>query len=771
MITPPNVRIDNASGLNNSIISVAQQAYYFYANQLDLGGIFSSQKIIRVDGYEIILNLNKDFNYGFISGVADITSPIVIKKDDKVCNIYMESGFFDLLSTGQCTEGAYFPAVLNYDADILAYIDLLDNPLQGSVSILGDTLGGEKILDGSVSNSLSCSEKLDTIIDPCGNEYTGGGYCQDLVKLKDAQTVMPSSMFSGKLRLYVQSIYGSARSDYKRDGFILKIGDDNNPEEAEDYPIFDLPRGFTGSSWLYTTSNYDYFLCTRDQTVVIFTPLELTPCAIEFRDILIANPQWSFEEKKKVEAYILAYARLTTKGEMVVSIDGDDIIGSPLDYGWHSTWDGSEASVVCFYDDPAAPQYLSDQHQITIQESFIDDQYIFTVTNTRIQSDKPWWPWTNGLQVLYYSESEESMIPVEYPAILFGGFTGTFDSPLYCYYALDETSGVSELIVCNIHMDIGTQTSTNFNLPTGTRFSTPQRYKVVEKISFLAGDEGGKKGFSVNGQQTEVDVGVTTQTRLTEYYPLGQAIHRGWPFDRNAGFDSLLFASGTEYGISKGLVPGETKEVFDPDSGTFRTTRWEWRGKWLFMGREITDNIGNEGTSGQVFFELPLGDCSNAITGVTTDSFQDESTFHTVQETVGVFNGVYFPYEGQLVWYVPTNASGYKILEVIAEAPSDDAMTHVSSFWGNTQTIVNEEIVGFASQKETKLNTHDKGTFKNEVTDNKPGNPEYFAPTISDKPTHTIDTGRRSIENKYKINHSAFNRDGGFINDSSIGWA
>ena len=350
----------------------------------------------------------------------------------------MESGFLDLLSTGQCTEDAYKPATLNYTAEIASYVSSTDTPLQGrvqedQVSVLDEApFTGEALIDGSDSLAVGCVNKSSEMIDPCLNEYfttpivdepltaslgnlvettqaidgtkavvvtdnagsiiyvkntdyavfatgikalsggaiadlqallvdyTPGLYCSAKIQTKkDTQDKVPSSMFSGKLRLFVQAIYGSPRDDYEREGFNLKIGTVGDTT----YPPFTLNRGFTNNSWLYTTANYDYFLCTFTGTAIQFIPIDLHTVAESFRDILKAHARvGEFAFATKLEAYILSTGQINTAIHSTITITGDAINGAPLDYGWHTNWKGNEAHIITFYEDNTNPWYLSTQH-------------------------------------------------------------------------------------------------------------------------------------------------------------------------------------------------------------------------------------------------------------------------------------------------------------------------------------------------------------------------------------------------------------------------
>ena len=91
--------------------------------------------------------------------------------------LYMETGFLDLLSTGQCTEDAYKPATLNYTVGIKGYVTGTTTPLQGRVeedhvtALDESPFTGEALIDGSDSLAVGCSSKLSEMTDPCLNDY------------------------------------------------------------------------------------------------------------------------------------------------------------------------------------------------------------------------------------------------------------------------------------------------------------------------------------------------------------------------------------------------------------------------------------------------------------------------------------------------------------------------------------------------------------------------------------------------------------------------
>lgn len=760
MISSPNIRYGSVAAVDRNVTAKAQSAYYMFANQLELGGISSSQRKFRIRNHIITILTTRNHITGFITGQIRISYKRVNKEDNELCEIYLESGFYDLISTGICSEGAYLPPILYYDTETSAYIDSLDEPLQGNVTLEIDELLGQPLLSGSISTSISCSEPLPYVTDPCGTGYGEGGYCEGIQEVKEVQEKIPSSMFSGKLRLYIQSVYGSTRRDYARTGFTLELGDLTDVENLDIFPVITFPKAFEESHWLYTTDKYDYFLCTYSSSTILFQPLALSPCAVEFRDILINHPEWSVEQKTKTEAYILAYSRITTESSITIDITGDIIQGSPLDYGWHSKWKGDIVNSVCFYVDEINDEYISDQHEITITETWDGVGYSFTANNSRLQSDMSWWPWTNTLNLFYYDESVGSMVPVELRPGKIGVEGGVFDSPVYNYYSRDNTTGVEELHTVNIYMNIdGSPANININL-TGDKYYDTSEHVYQSIITYDGGL--GTKGFKVGGSILNINVSSTSfktqdTAQFVSYIGMDATSVGAYGNGGNANTisdDATLSSYG--YMTSLGLSPGDTKEV---PPKTYHLKFIHYRFLWSI---EQDQYLNGDSSQGEGFMQTILGDCSNVILSssvleahggrkvVQTGSFSkylgghlywtDSPAFTVppVTESIGDMPGPVF------VFPLPTYSGSSPGVETNTPADAGTAVLDLKEYKGGTPTIpvlTNESILL-----------------------------EYFQPTLGDPKTGTIDTGRESIGSKYKITHSAFSTDGGFIYDSSTGW-
>lgn len=642
----------------------------------------------------------------------------------------------------------------------------------GSVGTLAEEpFDGEVLLEGQESKAIGCYVKNPTVTDPCGTIWENvleDTFCPvSIFPKKQAQFDIPSSTYSGKLRLFVQALYGSVREDYQPFGNELKI-----TETTTEYPTRILKKGQDGSQWLYTTSDFRYFLCTYAAGVLNLNRMVLSEEAVRFRDTLLLHSKNSdFTFVTRVEAYILSTAKIEPAVYLQIPITNDTFEGGTLDNGWHSNWKGNEASIVTFFKDPQATQYLSSQYQIAITESGTEQVgYVFSAAMVELTTDAAWWPWTSQLQLFYYNSTLQSMVPVDFPGSLFGGFSGTFDAPVYNYYALDAVAGTDTLVTVDIFMDLqDPPPNVSETVPSGTRFGSPQSV-VATNIKQYSGSPIGTRGFRVGGVTTSETTTAFDTSVLTTVYPVSGPRARGWPLDFVATIgESLTHPNEIVWGAANGLSPGDTKEL--DFEGSMVTANWGWRAKWMFMGIDSEVNTDVHGTDGTLFCEVLLGDCSNVVVGSQLNSFSNGSSSHQIKETTSVFNGAYFPFDGQLVWFLNNSGVGKPTLEVIAGMPPDGAFVFFDAFFGNADTVLDEvNPPNPGGSTSYALFTSPSGVFGEVIVTDTSKLNEYFSPTISDKATHTKDTGRSSITGMYKVTHAAFSEDGGYLKDSSVGW-
>lgn len=261
--------------------------------------------------------------------------------------LYMESGILDFVNTAPLNENTYLPAQLHYSTDI----DAIRSPgaalgRLGFNEIAPLKLDGENRDEGD-SKALGCKDKKKEITISYGEitrtfSAATPTYCPNLYFFKNVQDMLPPSMFSGKLRLLVQAIYGSKRRDYSID-----------PTLPSTTPLYLAHDGFTpwfsNNGSLFSAANYEYFALRMHTDGNIYArKLFPSTAGKKLRRYLRNNPGIPAARKYQYEAYLLS------------TLDFDDDVkrvkigetgayyqkGGPFGYGPAWNWKGDTGYVV-----------------------------------------------------------------------------------------------------------------------------------------------------------------------------------------------------------------------------------------------------------------------------------------------------------------------------------------------------------------------------------------------------------------------------------------
>lgn len=409
---------------------------------------------------------------GAVSQVLAPSTDVVVRIDTKPNRIYitansglyLESGFYDLRSYARCAELTYKPALLKYNARIAAYEASAPSPnwWQGQIKIpkTVSEVVGEALVDGQESLSVGCTAKLDTVIalPPCEKTYSNGGYCdpEKIFKKKLAQGACPASKFSGKLRLYVQALYGSKRTDYRvltnpltgavmdYDSLIIKaVMDVGGTETVTEYT---LSSQFSKANGIFTTDDYRYFLIEAG-TFVRYYPLRISPQAEKLRALLVANPTLTAAEVKRIEAYILSTAVV----DMTQSKASGALTptGQPFYYGWHWSSDGKSGEAVCHEEDNANMRYTARHYRLQIIYVAVEDTFYHQLT---VQASNYWWTVNTGHVVYKPLPYTGQMIAIPMVPNTDGQFSGnpgvgSFSATIHVYR--DENDAIVPVTVVN----------------------------------------------------------------------------------------------------------------------------------------------------------------------------------------------------------------------------------------------------------------------------------------------------------------------------------
>lgn len=238
--------------------------------------------------------------------------------------------------------------------------------------------GGMNTNDTSYSDSgLLSTRTLTSDSIPTGPYGIGGEFAQEvtfnspvfcsnsLIFRKWCHSVRPPSLFTGKLRLLVQSFYGSNLHRYSLDietgasifGIESRIPEGVDPqtipEEDKKDRIFALNYGYFGTSILITANNHRYFLAEVGSNGLRINYLK--PDSSVSGDFLQSflngnaeNLTVSQKELDNYEAYLLStllptrWVNVSDSGSLLSPYNH----GEPIYFGWKATWDGKKISVI-----------------------------------------------------------------------------------------------------------------------------------------------------------------------------------------------------------------------------------------------------------------------------------------------------------------------------------------------------------------------------------------------------------------------------------------
>lgn len=383
--------------------------------------------------------------------------------------IYMESGFLLLGTTAKCHPDTFIPAKIHLDAatnaNIAAYLLSSNTPLEGLAEL--DNTGdypdfpiwappndapdapyfGKGLVHNDPSKTMG-GNKLSTFVqDLCGNTYeqvnpTYGD--QDMYLQKACQRYVPSSLYSGKLRLFIQSLYGSIRTDYK-----IRLWGDSNLPASYDYKLVLVNEDNSETTFehglpttgLFTTEDYEYFLMECSVSSITFRKLRLSKVAMGWLKVLKTHPLRTVKFfANRVEAYALSTARIDLNKPAITlpTKVPSGAAGGPMGYGFKFKWDGSEIKII-LHELDGYEYGINISRTVTVKITYdknagdtLDKQFTVAggMSNTSI--------WTNGIPFQIWSPDWFNLQWNSFGAKL-GGHRNTTGTPMYGYYDQSDT--------------------------------------------------------------------------------------------------------------------------------------------------------------------------------------------------------------------------------------------------------------------------------------------------------------------------------------------
>ena len=688
--------------------------------------------------------------------------------------IYVESGFIDVGSWSVLLPDTYKPAHLYFNDLIKAYLNSTATPLElktsssGGLSPLDLPFGGTPVTDGMESRSIGCAEvdKSDTVYFSDDISLTGTGLCPiGLQKKKYTVLKIAPSLFTGKLKLFIQAMYGSTRDDYMDMDMILAIVGINYGT------TFINPIGLS-STWLYTSARREYFLCNYYGTAVILTPLKLTGSALKFAQILANHPRKDdFDFATRLEAYILAYAVPDPYNTIRIEIPVATVKGSPISYGWHTNWRGDEAHIVTIYADVPTNRYYSNQYKLKIVEELgTDGVLLLSIELTNVEAESQFKVFS-GNNLIYYEPLVSSMTCVM-PATPFFSEDFSYDAPVYCYTRVNPLVNDSELIVVRSFRNHTNKTSYD-NLGPSAIYGSGT-YLLNEHIEYVG--INGNSGFYTTGVIEEGFEGPNSIINIHIKTTLYLESEAAYDMVETYGGFYLDESSSSNWYTSNGweLYGGSISAgaLMRKPSGSPGEYTWGRMFTNRIYGTQDYTYTTNRSESTVSFIEIPLYACDAIVTG---NSINDNK-----ETVISTTSTGYWPYRDAIFAVdPPDSSSGVITLNKIIEASSVNVRPYTQATQGfSPGAIVSEPVI---SHPDPAFNTlikeivGSKPADRDEVTtvfaNSLIGEQRYFYPILSNPDLGTIDVARTSVSHGARSTHYLYAKDYGYIKTTSVGWA
>lgn len=353
------------------------------------------------------------------NGMPQFSTTGFINAVDKCPDLYMESGVIDLVNTSESGGGVSGVWYAGTAASVDKWVGKVSNK------------NGKQ---GELRNTpVVTTQQISKAVPENSNN-----------KKRVMQSV-PASLYTGKMRKYVQALYGR---DYASEPFPLNAEVTGVIAPYLSYNI-DLGEGgyekvyLTGNTGIYTDSEYRFWLVGINDSVIRICLLVCDTCTEKLRPLLKTA---TGDEYERIESYVLSMSRPSGSAfNLMLNVPALTAFG----YGWHFNWSGTCADIVNV-DSAYNPygvggggtMYISTHYRINITRStdagmrFPDDSANWRATLETVEGPVEWKnrthtdvishpSWAQGMQFIFNGHSSSA------------GYTFGSEAPFYCFYNRD----------------------------------------------------------------------------------------------------------------------------------------------------------------------------------------------------------------------------------------------------------------------------------------------------------------------------------------------
>lgn len=330
------------------------------------------------------------------------------------CAFAMDSGVVSLLSIASADPNRYLPGVLYETPKVAAYnaAFVLTPPETywrynpATTGQMSGSITKAKAFRGRVPIDAQTAKSFEpgTILDSSDPPAKISDPADDNLYVKKVLAVLcPPSVFTGRCRLWVQSMYGR---------HMHKVDSDGLPGDAVTLPTLNLDLGAPAlyvkgraavgtvdvlvdtntGVYLDPTTGRHWMLKPSAGYVYIY-PLKSSACGEQVRRFLVSGTDADLlnqADRDRLEAFVLAECRPDTT--QVIQVDmGASVQNYSMGYGWHWNWTGLTADIVVndtFNQDSTNSAMRSSHHRIQMTPP--TDETPWQCTYTLVEGPKDW---------------------------------------------------------------------------------------------------------------------------------------------------------------------------------------------------------------------------------------------------------------------------------------------------------------------------------------------------------------------------------------------
>lgn len=366
-----------------------------------------------IDGHRTVVRETSEGRA--IARTRDRMPMVEVEKNE--CVIGVDHGVVDVLTVAPLHPNAYTDGNLHFTSYVTEHLagaepDDPDRPIVDEIEP-PDTIKGEPPLDGEVAKSFR-AKRIEN---------------RESLYLKKVTAMnCPPSIFTGRMRLWVQALYG------RHDALTLVRLSTSNPYTTPSIEVgtSDPVHIHTGCGIYFEAETGKHWLIKVQYDYADIYPLEADDCIEELRAFLI-DPDFPQADKERVECYILSDCLPVVSKMQRLTFSAQH--GYSMGYGWHFNWTGNRCDLVYteeVYVVGSSTQYENSSTHYRLE--FTKNAEAFSVTKSIVEGPVRW-------------KSYRHLHPITYP----DWFTSTLiksgahigpepygNAPFYAFYNRDE---------------------------------------------------------------------------------------------------------------------------------------------------------------------------------------------------------------------------------------------------------------------------------------------------------------------------------------------